>query len=450
MRISQKLTVLKVLLNQPWVLVQIGIACLPFSIFLTGLAVLWTTMLVWHRQWRQFLRQPLTWGFCGVGLGMIFSTLLAGDRTTSALGLFNFLPFFAAFPALSAVICTSARLQRLMWLLVLSSLPVVLLGMGQIGFQWAGQVPGFGLHNLSLIAGGSPLGRMDSIFDNANRLANYAGVMLILSVGLSLAVFDSWRRAPSRQHLVSGFLLGLAILGNSIALLLTYSRSAWGVAFVAGVAFSIYRNWYWLLGGIVMVATSLNWAAFGMSPSRDWLRAVIPAYFWARLSDELYPERVTAITRLAQWQFTGELIQQRSWSGWGLRSFPSLYEAATGLWLGHPHNLFLMLAAETGVPTTLVFCALVGWIVARGLSQLQSPPRQLSNALIQPAERRAIATQKLLLFSALLAFLSCALFSCFDVQLFDARINLLGWTILSAIWGQVGTSPKQPEAIGPS
>ncbi|CCH68226.1 hypothetical protein RINTHH_20710 [Richelia intracellularis HH01] len=33
------------------------------------------------------------------------------------------------------------------------------------------------------------------------------------------------------------------------------------------------------------------------------------------------------------------------------------------IWVGHPHNLFLMLSAENGLPATFLFCGLFATIV---------------------------------------------------------------------------------------
>ena len=80
-------------------------------------------------------------------------------------------------------------------------------------------------------------------------------------------------------------------------------------------------------------------------------------------------------------------------------------------------NLLLMLLAETGFPATFVLCAMVGWVLFRGVRTLSA------------LESR----DRLMLFSIILAFVSTTLFHNLDVTLFDARINLLGWILLSAI-----------------
>jgi O-antigen ligase len=98
--------------------------------------------------------------------------------------------------------------------------------------------------------------------------------------------------------------------------------------------------------------------------------------------------------------------------------------------IGHPHNLLLMLAAETGIPAALLFFGLVGWVVVQG-SLLLASRRPFSSA------KASDRGDRLLYFSYLVAFTGCALFSFLDITLFDVRINLLGWLLLAAIAGIV-------------
>lgn len=90
--------------------------------------------------------------------------------------------------------------------------------------------------------------------------------------------------------------------------------------------------------------------------------------------------------------------------------------------MGHPHNLFLMLTAEAGIPATLLLSGLVAWVLAKGILLLASYP---------------LGRDKLIIFSYLLAFGGCILFNTVDVTLFDLRVNALGWLLLSAICGVV-------------
>ena len=102
-------------------------------------------------------------------------------------------------------------------------------------------------------------------------------------------------------------------------------------------------------------------------------------------------------------------------------------------WLGHPHNLILMLSSAAGIPATLLLCGVVGWVLAQGILLLRDWPA------IYPTETTALSssTDRLIFFTYLLAFFACTLFHLFDVTLFDLRVNILGWLLLSAIGGIV-------------
>ncbi len=94
-------------------------------------------------------------------------------------------------------------------------------------------------------------------------------------------------------------------------------------------------------------------------------------------------------------------------------------------WPQHPHNLFLMLSYETGLPGMLLFCGLVGWILARGV------------VLFMGRDCFEFAADKLIFFTYLVAFFATTIFHLFDVTLFDLRVNLLGWLLLAGIFGVV-------------
>jgi O-antigen ligase len=266
----------------------------------------------------------------------------------------------------------------------------------------------------------------------ANILAAYLTLVFILSLGL---LIENWVRGHQKKKHLSAtnyqlpitnyqFLyLSVIVLGSAIALILTNSRNGWGIAVLASLSFALYLGWRPLVAIVAAIAGSILWSAFGPDPMRQWLRAIVPAFFWARLTDQLHPDRPVALMRTTQWQFVWSMTQQRPWTGWGLRNFTPLYEAQMQIWLGHPHNLFLMLTAETGIPATLLFCGLVGWVLFQGVLLLRQWPGQNGD--------------KLIFFSYLLAFGGCTLFNTVDVTLFDLRVNTFSWLLLASIGGVV-------------
>lgn len=383
--------------------------------------------------WRSLRHDPSTWGFLLLSLAAVGSCLGASYPAEAWLGLANFLPFFGFFLALRPLLATPDRLQELAKLWVGSATIVAVLGLGQILAGW--QTPSWWAAVLgwTLQPAGNPPGRLASTFLYANTCATFLGLAWVLGLGLAIAAWRNWRCDRARWQALAGLELALAAIGA--ALVLTSSRSAWIVALLAVLAYALYLGWYWLWGLAAIGCGSVLWAAFGTPPSQLWFQRVVPAYFWARLNDSLYPDRPAAILRTTQWQFCWDLTLARPWQGWGLRNFTPLYEAHTGAWLGHPHNLPLMLSAEWGIPATVLFLGLVGWPLVRAVGLVARSPRRDSSALAPP--------ERLVILSYVLAFGACMLFNAADVTIFELRNNILGWLLLAALAGV--TLPRQPE-----
>jgi O-antigen ligase len=423
-------------------------------------------------------------------------SLFADRRQDAWLGLFNFIPFFSLFATFSLLLQTPAQLRRLAQILVLTSVPIVIMGFGQLYWGWSTPKA---WHAIFLALGcaiapqGNPPGRMTSIFMYTNVLAAYLAIAFILSLGLWIESLWEKSKVKSQKSkllhsspLVTRILLGAAVMGNLAALILTNSRNAWAIAAIAAIAFAVYRGWQWLLLGVSAIAAAIFGAAFAPPPLQSWLRLVIPAYFWQRLTDQLYV-RPEATLRTTQWQFAWNLTVQRPLTGWGLRNFQPLYFAQTQTWMGHPHNLFLMLTAEIGIPATIIYCAWIAWILFQALQLLaqKSPdfrfpatgvrllaPTDCAANVGQPASRlrgsdgegtspsaRFPTTRfrwrgnlalhplpdsqlphksdRLIFFTYLVAVCASLLFNTVDVTIFDARLNTLFWILLAAIAGVI-------------
>jgi O-antigen ligase len=396
-------------------------------------AVLLAVVAGWKQEYYTIIRRPLNWGLAILSGWLVITCCFANNRIEAFLGLANLLPYFLIFAALCALIQTPAQLRQLAKILVIGSLPVAIIGFGQLFLGWAGIEPLQIVFGWVLEANGNPPGRMASVFMYANILAAYLQMVFILGLGLWIETFQALRKSGYKFLGGQLLFLSVAVIGNAIALILTNSRNAWGIAVLACLAFALYLGWRWIVLGVTAAAGTVLWASFGPEFGRQWLRSsIVPAFFWARLTDQLHPNRPIALMRKTQWQFAWTMTQERPWTGWGLRNFTPFYQAKMHLWLGHPHNLFLMLMAETGVPATLLLCGLMGWVLAQAVLLL----RVWSD--IEPAEAKPHWHQdKLIFFTYLIAFGGFTLFNLVDVTLFDMRMNTLGWLTLSAICGLV-------------
>jgi O-antigen ligase len=440
-------------LQSSWNYAQLGILVFPLLPFLGAVGIVLAILGAWFTQYRAIIRRPLHWGFALLSVFMLITVSFANDKTAAFLGLFNFLPYFLVFVSFSTLIQTPVQLRQMSWILVLGSLPVVILGFGQLFLNWSSKIRILWfVVEWEIEPGGQPLGRMASVFMYANIFACYLMIVFILGIGLWLESYRRMRkeergREGGRERVTEGgklptfsysfssilrhspyrtfFFLTGAMIAIFVALILTDSRNAWAIAIFACLAYAVYEGWHILVAGVAGIVASVLAAAFAPLPIAQLFRKVVPAFFWARLNDQLYPDRPIALLRKTQWQFALYLTQQRPWTGWGLRNFTPLYDAQMHIWLGHPHNLFLMLFAETGFPTTLLFCGLLVWIFLAGVQLLQK---------LKSVDQ---AEDKLICFSYLLVFVGWVLFNTADVSLFDFRLNTISWLFLSAISGVV-------------
>ncbi|MEG4251453.1 O-antigen ligase family protein [Microcoleus sp. Pol10D4] len=458
-------------LQIPWNFAQVGMLIFPLIPILGALGLFLGLAGTCKQKFSQISRRPLNRGFAILSALLVITAVFANNRSEAFVGLYNFLPFFILFATFSSLIKTLPQLRQLSWMIVISSIPVIILGLGQQFLGWSGidqLQPVFGW---VLEPQGNPPGRMASVFMYANILACYLTIAFILAMGLwieevscQLSVGSCQSSPPTNSQFPipnSQFLfLSLAVIGNAVALIFTNSRNAWGLAVLAVLAFAFYAGYKKLLAAVFSVASTVILSAFGPEPLRQFLRRIVPAFFWARLTDEMFPNRPTATLRTTQWEFAWSMTQQRPWTGWGLRNFTPLYQAQMQEWLGHPHSLILMLTAETGIPATLLLFGLVGWVLARAVLLLANWPlfpadikheqiatlEKAENALDinqksiisrtnQVACQDLRATDRLIFFSYLLAFAACTLFNTVDVTLFDFRLNTTSWLLLAAICG---------------
>ena len=489
-------------LQIPWNFAQIGMLIFPLIPILGALGIFLGLAGTSKHKFREICRRPVNQGFAVLSVLLVITAIFANNRIEAFLGLFNFLPFFIFFAVFSSLIQTPAQLRQLSWAIVISSIPVIILGLGQQFLGWSGidlLQPVFGW---VLEPKGNPPGRMASVFMYANILACYLTIAFILALGLciegrrkfgngfcngfngfkgwmlreevpakkseergnkeegrrkretinELPITNSQFPIPNSQFPIPNYrflFLTFAVVGNAVCLIFTNSRNAWGLAVLAVLAFAFYAGWKKLLAGVFSAVGAVFLSAFGPEPLRQYLRRIIPAFFWARLTDEMFPNRPTATLRTTQWEFAWSMTQQRPWTGWGLRNFTPLYQAQMHEWLGHPHSLILMLTAETGIPITLFFLGLVGWILARGVLLLvnwrshfpvDTQQQEIEENAISIITNRVIcqnqnSADRLILFSYLLAFAACTLFNTVDVTLFDFRVNTISWLLLAAICG---------------
>ena len=381
--------------------------------------------IVWRSQYQEIIRSPLNQSLVGLTAVLMLSSALAEYPQSAWLGLANFVPYFALFMALRCLFSEPTQLKQLSWLLILPSLPIVLLGLGQLLLAWDTPPIVESILGWELVPLGVPPGRMSSVFIYANFLAIYLAIAVTLTIGLWL---ENWQRRASDPQ--AQILLTTILLADITGLIMTSSRNVWGLAIFSLLAYALYLGWRWLVWGVTGMAIAVLWASFAPTMGGIQLRRVIPRFIWLRLSDQSY-ERPIETLRITQWQFCWSLLKERPLFGWGLRNFTPLYELKYNLWLGHPHSFWLMFSAETGIIALLLLSAIVARIMFQAVRFMSHDCDRAS---------------KPILFSYLIAFTSCILFNLADVTIFDLRVNAIVWIILAAISG-ITNSQSQAKSL---
>ncbi|MEO0408003.1 MAG: O-antigen ligase family protein [Cyanobacteria bacterium P01_A01_bin.135] len=381
-------------------LLRVSALLLPYSFYsLLGFLAL-SLVLVWHRGQRHV--DPLTRGTLGVAMALLLSScIMAADRGEALLQLANFLPFFLLFvglPALTRHLDVAQRLQRD---LVLASLPISLAALVEYLLkspylpvalqQWPW---------VEALRVAPHRGRPMVMFDHPNVLASYLVIVFGLAWGLLTQAGDGKASAgqPSRVGLAPVLALTLA------AIAATSSRNGLAVALLqAAIGLSVLRLPWLVKGGIL---AGLSGVGFGLAALS------LGASRWS-------PAALLEDPRAGLWKIALDLIAERPWLGWGLGSFKQLYPPRLidpdYISVFHPHNVGLLLAVEAGIGAAIALTLLVSFIIYRSLTA-RSAPRGLWIGIN-------------------LALVGVVGFACFDVTLYDGRLNALGWVMLACAYG---------------
>lgn len=214
-------------------------------------------------------------------------------------------------------------------------------------------------------------------FGQPNPFSAFMGLTLPLALGLgwgfARCAWGRWRAGDCREALPAAA-AAAAYAGGALliagGLLTSWGRGAWlGAAAALGamVVFAPRQRWH----GAALLAAALTLAA-GL-----WLSGLVPPGIAARASSVVADftgfgdmrgvfitnENFSMVERLAHWQAALNMASAHPWVGVGLGHYEAAYPAfALARWphaLGHAHNDYLNLLAETGIIGLVT--ALTGW-----------------------------------------------------------------------------------------
>ena len=245
-------------------------------------------------------------------------------------------------------------------------------------------------------------------FEQPNPFGGFIGLGLPIAVALVTyyvirTAYCVINRHPLRSaryevritHYASLFICGITACLLALALYLSLSRGAWlGAAAAVGamIVFAPRRRWMGLgLAGVAVVAL------IGLSSA-----GLLPATISDRLADAtdlldirdvrgvpINDANYALIERQAHWQAALNMLSDHPWTGVGFSNYQPMYEQYRLLnWpmpLGHAHNIYLNVAAETGLPGLAAYLLVWGTVFGvtlRTIRRAAGLPRTLAIGLL--------------------------------------------------------------------
>jgi hypothetical protein len=186
-------------LNWSWKCIIIGTLLFPLFPNLGAISFGLALINIWQQESAYLVPHPLTWSWGIFSIWLLITSCFAHRPAEAFLGLANLLPFMALFIAFRWVIRESQQLFLLAWLMIASSIPIVILGLGQLFLGW--HSPEFlpPLIGWTLRINGVPEGRMSAVFIYANILAIYLLITLILSFGLWINSYQNYAKIGKKN-----------------------------------------------------------------------------------------------------------------------------------------------------------------------------------------------------------------------------------------------------------
>lgn len=235
-------------------------------------------------------------------------------------------------------------------------------------------------------------------FEQPNPFGGFMAWNAAVGIGTFVGLIGSlWRgrKAWDRSEWLWLLFAGACAAAATLALLLSWSRGAWlGFAAAMTIFLLFWPRRAWL--GPVLLLGAL--ALFALA----WQVNLVPAPLANRVTGftddlrlgdvrgvDINDANYAVVERLAHWQSAVDMARDNLWLGVGFGNYePAYADYALVNWpspLGHAHNYYLNILAETGVLGTaayLLFWAAVFWQTLRLLQRLTWPRRGVALGLL--------------------------------------------------------------------
>jgi len=252
-------------------------------------------------------------------------------------------------------------------------------------------------------------------YPSANQWTGYADLALVFALVFPLPLAAAVA-SRSRGFLAASALLALAFAFD-VALL--FSRVAYITVAVTYVVLSVVE--WTRLKGARLAAVALLAVAIAAAVAAPRARAV--QEIWSGRSFGVY-EQSKYTSRIIIWSRVSELVRDYPWLGVGPGNYHHVMQEKymkyfdPYVYADHAHNMFLHIAAESGIPAAVAFLLIWYHVLKR---------------LVAACARDSIGVLALAVLGALAAFFFRCLSDHFMSRFLTAdRVSLLLWTFFAA------------------
>ncbi len=242
-------------------------------------------------------------------------------------------------------------------------------------------------------------------FEQPNPYGGYMAWTTVFMIGVCLpqiwaygSRFLGLTQAENKNDEPMPILWLLVLLGITVilggALIASWSRGAWLAAVIGcgAMAFFLPKN-RWVGVGLIFSGILALFFVFqlGLIPASisDRLASSTEIEFADLRDQEVSPANFAVLERQAFWQAAFGMFESDIWTGVGFGNYDAAYpDHFVGRWeksLGHAHNYYINLLAETGIIgllAYLIFWSAIFWQILRKLPELSLSQRGLALGLI--------------------------------------------------------------------
>ena len=336
---------------------RIGIFLLPTTFVISAVFLLLSSVINLKKRESSYFRDVWNFPLLIVGSLMIISSINIRffqtsitsyekwDPNLSLLDLANWIPHFFIFWSLGIYVSSTKSRRECSFLLLSGSIPILISGFCQFFTNLHGP---FEILNGLITWYQRPIKGnegMSAIFNNAN----YLGCWLNIIWPFSLAFFIKEKNKTYNKIFT---LVLIILIGVSIAL--TKSRSSWGGLILSIPLILGKGSLLWFIPIILIISAIIFLTIIPINQDINlFFQSIVPKQFWREFASEEFINSTREL-RLNIWLYALKLIYTRPLLGFSAGLFPILYLYENNNWVGHTHNIFLEIAFNYGIITSII------------------------------------------------------------------------------------------------